>query len=506
VGFIARARTRVLVLLSLVVGLALTTPGDQGVGRSAPLTTFVGDFEVGPPGWQQFDGLQYEVDRPIGESFALVDGPVRQGQRAVRMTAYHGYSRFGHNESTQLAWGGSEQEGQQYWYAWSTLFPRDWRKPQGWGIFAEWHANLSTSPIIGFSARGEGADFTVLSGLINDRTNEAAVDRVVPLLPTLSKGRWNDFVMHVRWSQRNEGFVEVFHRVEGSPALRKLVSFRNIPTFQVTRDGRGLGTYLLLGMYRASFCPQPTQLGCTSPQGVQPPSTLFHDGFVRERTFEAAVGRAFPGARPTLPPADARAVQQEGARLPDVALRAAQPFRIETEKGCKRCRVVAKGGGAVARIASARDDRDTAVLTYRVRQRDAVVLRQRLRTDAAQLAGPLVVAQLQDSRNRPLAELYVGPGGTLRLSSPKGALRPQGFDVDTGIAALPGWELRSLELRLESDRVLVAHAGRLIVRLDGLQGPRSGALVNVRIGVERYEGRSGRPVSVVYDELAVGTS
>ena len=501
-----RLVNRGVLLLSLVLVAAFTPLGLPGAGQSAGLDRFVGDFEVDSPGWQQFDGLQYEQDRSLAESYGLVETPVRQGRRAVRLTSQPGYSMFGHNESTQLLWNGGEQEGQQYWYAWSTLFPRDWKAPHKWGIFAEWHAKLGTAPLIGFSAQHDRAELSILSGLIDEKTNSAAVNRVVPLLPTLSKGRWNDFVMHVGWSTRNVGFVDVYHRVEGTPSLRKLVSFRNMSTFQVTKEGRGIGTYLLLGMYRGSYCAQPTQLGCTSSLGVQPPSTIYHDSFVRERTFEAAVRSAFPGSPPMLPSSETRAVQQEGSRLAAVDVRVARPREARSERGCGRCRVVSKDGRVVARIAGARDDRDTAVLTYQLTQRGAIVIRHRLRVLAPRLTGPLVVAQLQDAKKRTLAELYVGEGGTLRLSSPRGALRPRGFDVDTGIAAAPGAEPRQVELRLTRDEVLFAVSGRLVVRLTDLVGPARGARVDARVGIERYEGRGGGAVSAVYDELVVGSS
>ena len=501
-----RPRRRSVSLALLVLAASLAALGLQGAGHSAALDRFVGDFEVGAPGWQQFEGLQYEVDRPIADSYSLVETPVRQGRLAARLTVRQGYSRFGHNEATQLVWDGGEQEGQQYWYAWSTLFPRDWVAPHKWGIFAEWHAKLATSPIIGFSAAADRVDFTLLSGLTDERANSAAVDRVVPLLPTLSKGRWNDFVMHVGWSSRNTGFVDVYHRVEGAVALRKLVSYRDVPTLQVTKDGKGTGVYLLLGIYRASYCAQPTQVGCTSGLGMQPPSTVYHDGFVRERTFGAAVSKAFPGASPTLPAPATRAPQQEGSKLAPVDMQIAQSRGVQTEPGCSRCRVVSKDGRVVARVAGADDERDAAVLTYRVRQRSAIVIRHKLRVVTSRLAGPLVVAQLQDAKKRTLAEVYAH-NGTLRLSSPPGALRRRGFDVDTGIAAGPGAEPRPVELRLLRDEILFAAHGRLIVRLTGLSGPVKGARVDVRVGIERYEGppRAGA-VSVVYEELAVGTS
>ena len=500
----ARARGTAIALLILMASISAALVF-EGAGYSAGLDRFVGDFEVEAPGWQQFEGLQYGEARPIGDSYSLVETPVRQGRRAARFTTRHGYTPFGHGESTQLIWNGGEKEGQQYWYAWSTLFPREWVAPYRWGIFAEWHAKLPTSPVLGFSASGDYATFNLRSGLTDDRGNSSAVDRAVPVLATLSKGRWNDFVMHVGWSTRN-GFVDVYHRVEGSPTLRKVVSFRNVPTFQMTKDGRGVGVYLLLGLYRASFCSAPTRLGCASSLGVQPPNSLYHDGFVRERTFEAAVSKAFLSQAPALPPASTRAVQQEGARIAPANLRLIGTKGVQTKPGCRLCRVVSTDGRTVARVAGSDDGRDTAVMTYRVRQRSEVVIRPKVRVVAARLVGSLVLAQLRDRNQRTLLELYVGPAGTLRLASPRGALRARRFDVDTGVAAAPGAEPREVEVRLGRTELRFTVSGRLVVRLTDLSGPARGAQVNARVGIERYDGAGGGPVSAVYESLEVGTS
>jgi hypothetical protein len=494
-------------VLALAVALGAQMYLDSG--RSSTIDTFLGDFEVGPPGWQQFDGLEYEEDRRLADTFELVTAPVRQGWRAVRMTIRQGYSRFGHNEATLLVRRGGERDGDEYWYAWSTFFPPEWKTPLGWGVFAEWHANLATSPIIGFDARGDHAKLGLLSGAMDDSQNRAAVDRVVPLLPTLSKGRWNDFVVHVRWRVAAAGFVEVYHRLAGETSLRKLVSWKNVPTFQVTGDGRGLGTYFLLGIYRRSSCPQPTQLGCMSSLGEQPPSVVYHDAFARATTFEAAAAAAFPGPTPALPNPATPAVQVEGSRLvPLNILRLSRRARSETDRACRICRAASPESGRIeATIAGAADDRDTAVLIYRPRQRSRIVVSYRLRVDASRLSGPLVVAQLRGQDARLLAELYVDRRGLVRLASPAGALHRRGFNLETGIAAGPGKDERTMELRLSSGNLQVGVDGRLVRHFRNLKGPRRGAHVHVRLGIERYEGRAGDgPIRATLDEVIVGES
>lgn len=265
-----------------------------------PPPPFVADFEVGDPGWQQFTGLQHERERPTADSFALVRTPVRQGKNAARITVRHGYSQFGHSEDTSLFHQSREGDGAEYWYAFSTLFPRDWVKPYRWGIFAEWHANLDTSPIIAFNAAGDTAELNVHTGVTNEEANSFQHNLNLPLLGTLSKGRWNDFVMRVRWRTAPSGTIEVWHRLAGQVHMRKLVSLSGIPTLQWTTGGRGYFVYLLFGLYRGSHCPKPTELDCASSLGVQATNTLYHDSYVRAESFDEVARHAYPGARPIL--------------------------------------------------------------------------------------------------------------------------------------------------------------------------------------------------------------
>ena len=298
-----------LLASGIVLGIVLTHDrrGADKAAASSTYTTvtqgpgFLADFEVDPPGWQQFTGLQYEEDRPLADSFSLVHDPVREGNSAARFTAQQGYSRFGANEDTEAVWHSGEREGDDYWYAWSTLFPTDWQSPYHWGIFAQWHAPLPTSPIIAFDASADTASLDVHTGLTDATRNSFAYDHSYPLLSTLDKGHWNDFVMHVRWTRTTNGVIQVFHRVEGQRVLQLLVSIEHIPTFQFVEDGSGVGTYLLLGIYRGSYCAQPTVLGCTSSQGIQPPSVVYEDQFARAETFAGVVAKAFPGSPPVLP-------------------------------------------------------------------------------------------------------------------------------------------------------------------------------------------------------------
>jgi hypothetical protein len=495
-------------ILGAVVAFVALGVASAAVSSASSLEDeiFTGDFEVGPPGWQQFGGAQYEYDRPLGESFVLVDSPVRQGRLAGRFTVRHGYSSFGHNEDSEVgAWFGGEKEGDEYWYAWSTLFPPEWEAPYRWGIFTQWHAKLDTSPILSFGARADTATFNLLSGLTDNDRNVSAVDRSYPLLTTLSKGRWNDFALHVRWTANNAGLVEVYHRVAGTPTMRRLVKVEGVPTFQFTREGRGIGTYLLHGLYRGSLCPQPTQPSCIGTEPAQPTSVLYHDGFTRARSFEAAARHAFPGPLPKLVLTSA----PEPGAAPSAA-----PIRLTSrsassgravDQGCRGCRVIASGNRIAATIAGPGDGRDTAVIVYRVTQRSTVVVRQKLRISGPRpLAGNLTVTQLRRGA-RVLAEVYVAAtDGTLRVFSPAGALTSNGFNVESRIVVHPRSHSTKVELRLARRSLVLVVDGKIRVRQSGIDGPPKGVPLLARIGIDHYDGATGGGVRVTHDDVVVG--
>jgi hypothetical protein len=168
--------------------------------------------------------------------------------------------------------------------------------------------------------------------------------------------------------------------------------------------------------------------------------------------------------------------------------------------------VAVTGGGILASVDGASSARDSGVVLYRIRQRRATIVRQQVQVQSRP-RGKLVVTSVQDRQERTLAQLYTDARGTLRLSSPKNALRPRGFDVDTGIAAGPIGDTRAVELRLMRHELWLVTDGRLVVRLTNLVGPRSGQRLTVRLGIDSYEGRAGSgPIRVVQDTVGVGTS
>ena len=336
--FIRRPRfSRTLQISTLIVALVLIPAASAAVG-------FYGGLEGSNhlSGWQR---VQAEQDRPLSDSYQRVTSPVRQGQYAAKIIVRQGYSQFGHNEDTELSWQSYEQNGDDYYYAFSTLFPTTWQAPHKWGIFAQWHATLGTSPAVSFGARGDTVHLGLLAGKTDEKANSFEFNRRIPLLTTLSKGRWNDFVLHVRWSGRNNGIVEVWHRVAGSGGFVKKVSLTGITTLQyATARGQSpdnpSSIYVLWGLYRGSYCSKPTQLNCTGPLGTQAPSVLYHDGFSRGKTFDEVAVAAFgSGSGTAPPPGPVRSpFRRSPSRSPSRRSRSRCPFRRSRSRSrSRRC-------------------------------------------------------------------------------------------------------------------------------------------------------------------------
>jgi hypothetical protein len=216
----------------------------NAVGRQ-----FYGDWETGDA--SQWTANHWNQSVPLSEQFQIVTDPVRQGQYAAKFTVRPG-DKYGSTsgERSEVLWVGSaESDGQDYWYSWSTLFPTTWTEPRGWGIFVQWHSFNWTTPAIAFNARQDSVIVNVDGGPLNSAGTTGSVRNVFPLLSSLHKGMWNDFIAHIKFSGGNDGAITVWHRVEGESAYAKILDVSGFPTLQ-SQDGFIQKNYLVHGLYR----------------------------------------------------------------------------------------------------------------------------------------------------------------------------------------------------------------------------------------------------------------
>lgn len=236
---------------------------------------FAGDWETGDA--NQWSGNHWNKDVPLSDQFAVVSDPVHQGNFAAKFTVRPG-DKFGSTSgerSEVLYTGANEVEGDDVWYAWSTLFPEDWTTPTGWSIFAQWHSSYPVSPPISFNMKGERIQVNFNTGAVD--SGGATVKPVYPITDALERGVWNDFVVHIVWSSTS-GSIQVWHRT-GSDPFELKVDASGVPTMQ-TLGGVVSSNYLKIGFYRNAE-PDLTNV-------------VYQDGFSRATT-PAALAPAFGG-------------------------------------------------------------------------------------------------------------------------------------------------------------------------------------------------------------------
>jgi hypothetical protein len=156
------------------------------------------------------------------------------------------------------------------------LFPSTWTAPTGWGVVLQWHSGYPGVPPLVLNARDDTllADFN--AGVVDSRGHGAYGD-IHTMLPTLTKGSWNDFVVRVRWEGTATGSFQVWHRVRGQTGFQRRLDLQGIPTLQVVNDAV-YENYLKLGLYRNAD-PVKTDV-------------VYHDGFHRGSRL-ADLGGAF---------------------------------------------------------------------------------------------------------------------------------------------------------------------------------------------------------------------
>jgi hypothetical protein len=182
--------------------------------------------------------------------------------------------------------------GRDDYYGLMVRFPRPWREPSvaGWGLaLAQFNYQAIWGPPVGLYAHGKRVRLVLQSGLCRSvqTTNPGCryssgaggnLRRMVAIPAPLARRKWHLLIVHVRWTTRRNGVIEVWHRLKGHRPWKRTVSRRGFPTVQWTaalgRQGiRGTVTSDKIGAYRGSSAF---------------PVTLWHDGFVRTISFASA--------------------------------------------------------------------------------------------------------------------------------------------------------------------------------------------------------------------------
>ena len=240
--------------------------------RFAPRLLFDGGFETGNT--TQWAGVNWNQHRPLGEQLQIVTGTVRQGKYAAQTTVHDGdeFLDTGGERIDLESPGPREHEGDDYWYAWSTRFSTGWQPPNDWLLIVDWH---STYPDVcqPLQLELDSANALSVQILTGDVTGYdcfdgpgTALNKSQVIIPRITPGAWNDFVVHVKWTTSNNGLIEIWHKLASAPQFTKVLDWRGIPTLQYQGDPAQPDTpYLILAHYRDA--------------GNTHTSILYHDGF-----------------------------------------------------------------------------------------------------------------------------------------------------------------------------------------------------------------------------------
>lgn len=222
------------------------------------LTSFRGDWETG-------NTSQWNVNCVAKDRLQIVTSPVRQGRYAARFEVRPGDKPSSSGERCEVYrdYHGDESAGQSYYYAWSTMVASPWVNPRNYGIFVQFHTTWPMAPALEISTQ-YGEFYLITRG--GDRNNYDG--RRTTLVPTMSPGKWNDFVMFVKWGVR-DGAVKIWHRTQGGQ-FKVVFDKTNVPN--ILTDGSTASKLLLRhGYYRGSNSPGT--------------AVVFQDGMRRAATF-----------------------------------------------------------------------------------------------------------------------------------------------------------------------------------------------------------------------------
>lgn len=178
--------------------------------RRAAFLDFTADLETG-------DFSQFEDLDAARHELAVVTNPVRAGRYAARALVNQGEKDVGgpkyRAEATSNGAGGANQERER-WFGFSTYLPNDWRViDRGNDVLFQVHEQPDAcenwrSPPLSLRVVEDRMEWQVIwdARRCTERTPTETViaDRPIVL------GRWVDWVVHVRWSYRRDGLVQVW--------------------------------------------------------------------------------------------------------------------------------------------------------------------------------------------------------------------------------------------------------------------------------------------------------
>ena len=236
---------------------------------------FVGDFETGDlSGWHV-----------SGNSPTITSAPTRAGKYAMKTTLNRYKDKVAYR--TEVSGPGSKV-GEEYWYGFSIFLPKDYVADNIWEIVAQWHGVPDfdigenwRNPVMALSTNG-GKWSLVNRWDAKANTFESGKKvyggtRKYDFGP-YQTGVWTDWVVHVKWSYRSDGILEVWK--DG----KQVVNQKGPNAFNDAK-----GPYFKMGLYKGWRDPN-------RPSDAVSKRILYHDEF-RMAGADATYEDVAPGGK-----------------------------------------------------------------------------------------------------------------------------------------------------------------------------------------------------------------
>jgi hypothetical protein len=231
-----------------------------------------------------FEDRELRGWRASGNSPAIVEEPVRAGRHAMRSSLDRYKDRYPNR--TEVS-GPRAELGGEYWYGFSIFLPEDYVPDGIWEIVAQWHGvpdfdigEKWRNPVIALSTTGGQWGWVnrwdAKRNTFQTGQRQYGGIREYNLGP-YETGVWTDWVVHIRWSYGQDGFVEVWKNGQ------KVIDQTGPNAFNDAR-----GPFFKMGLYKG--WSDPKRRGDAVSKRI-----LYHDEF-RMAGAEATYRDVAPGS------------------------------------------------------------------------------------------------------------------------------------------------------------------------------------------------------------------
>ena len=212
-----------VVLISFVV-LYIPNKSNYNQTENTIVNSFVENFDS-----KSLDKLEDWQKEFAGDDSAIfVEEPVRKGKYALKLTLRKG-DIVNNGNRAEIVIKNNAPFGSEVYYAWSFFIPEeyiDWTSWKGdkytirdpWQTLGQWHHEPNFAKGETWKTHGiRPPTISLHYGILDDGSPAVAIDKYGKdeekrkvAFKRIDKGKWYDFVIHIRWSLEKDGFIEAW--------------------------------------------------------------------------------------------------------------------------------------------------------------------------------------------------------------------------------------------------------------------------------------------------------